>query len=152
MAKVTEVTRALAEPIAAEHGCTVWDVDYVKEAGNWFLRVYLDKPEGVSIADCEAVSRPLSDALDETDPIEGSYTLEVSSPGADRVLRKPEHFAAFLGSEVDVKLYRARDGKKDVTGTLTESREDGGISVSGAGGVLALDKKEIARVRLHVDF
>lgn len=152
MAKVTEVTQALAEPIAAEQGCTVWDVEYVKEAGNWFLRVYIDKPGGISINDCEAVSRPLSDALDEADPIEGSYTLEVSSPGADRVLRKPEHFAAFLGSEVDVKLYRARDGKKDVTGTLTDYRADGSISVSEAGQVLTFEKKEIARARLHVDF
>jgi ribosome maturation factor RimP len=152
MAKVTEVTQALAEPIAAEQGCTVWDVEYVKEAGNWFLRVYIDKPGGVSIHDCEAVSRPLSDALDEADPIEGSYTLEVSSPGADRVLRKPEHFAAFLGSEVDLKLYRARDGKKDVTGTLTDYRTDGGVSVSEAGQVLTFEKKEIARVRVHVDF
>lgn len=152
MAKVTEAAQALAEPIAAENGCTVWDVEYVKEAGNWFLRVYIDKPEGISISDCEAVSRPLSDALDKADPIEGSYTLEVSSPGADRVLRKPEHYAAYLGSEVDVKLYRAINGKKDLSGILTGCAEDGGIAVTVSGEELKLGKKEIARVRLHVDF
>ena len=76
----------------------------MKEAGEWFLRVYIDKEGGVSIDDCEAVSRPLSDLLDEADPIEGSYTFEVSSAGADRVLTKPNHFAQFLGAEVEVKL------------------------------------------------
>jgi ribosome maturation factor RimP len=80
--------------------------------------VYIDAPGGVNIDQCEAVSRPLSDALDEQDPIEGSYVLEVGSAGADRALRKPEHFAAYLGSEVDVKLYRPRDGRKEFTGTL----------------------------------
>ena len=106
MAKVTELVRALAQPIAAENGCSIWDVEYVREAGTWFLRVYLDKEGGVNIDDCEAVSRPLSDALDEADPIEGSYTLEVSSAGIDRVLRHPEHFDTFLGAEVEVRLYR----------------------------------------------
>ena len=104
MAKVTDLTASLAAPIAEEQGCTLWDVEYVKEAGTWILRVYIDKEGGVSINDCEAVSRPLSDKLDEVDPIEGSYTLEVSSAGADRVLKKPEHFTAFMGSEVDVRL------------------------------------------------
>ena len=81
MAKVTELVAVLAAPIAEQNGCTLWDVEYVREAGQWFLRVYIDKPEGISINDCEAVSRPLSDALDEADPIEGSYVLEVSSAG-----------------------------------------------------------------------
>ena len=81
MAKVTELTAQLAAPIAAEQGCSLWDVEYVREAGSWFLRVYIDKEGGVSIEDCEAVSRPLSDKLDELDPIEGSYTLEVYFDG-----------------------------------------------------------------------
>ena len=118
MAKVTELVRVLAQPIAAETGCGIWDVEYVREAGTWFLRVYLDKEGGVTIDDCEAVSRPLSDALDEADPIEGSYTLEVSSAGIDRVLRHPEHFTAFLGSEVEVRLYRPMEGRKDHVGLL----------------------------------
>ena len=77
MAKVTDLTAALAEPIVQEQGCSLWDVEYVREAGQWFLRVYIDKEGGVSIQDCEAVSRPLSDALDEADPIQGSYVLSI---------------------------------------------------------------------------
>ena len=148
MAKVTELTAALAAPIVAEQGCTLWDVEYVKEAGTWFLRVYIDKEGGVSINDCEAVSRPLSDKLDEVDPIEGSYTLEISSAGADRVLKKPEHFAAFLGSEVDVRLYRPIEGKKEYTGVLADY-ENGDVLLEGGA---RFEKKDIAQVRLHVTF
>lgn len=148
MAKVTELTATLAAPIAAEQGCTLWDVEYVKEAGAWILRVYIDKEGGVSINDCEAVSRPLSDKLDEVDPIEGSYTLEVASAGADRVLKKPEHFAAFLGSEVDVRLYRPIEGKKEFVGVLADY-ENGNVQLEGG---LHFEKKDVAQVRLHVTF
>lgn len=152
MAKVTELAAELARPIVEENGCALWDVEYVKEAGSWFLRIYIDKEGGVSINDCEAVSRPMSDALDEADPIEGSYTLEVSSAGADRALKKPEHFQQFLGHEVDVKLYRPRDGRKELTGVLTD-HADGDVTVETvAGEVLALEKKDVAQVRLHVTF
>ena len=89
MAKVTDTVAQLALPFVESAGCSLWDVEYVKEAGEWFLRIYIDKEGGVSIEDCEAVSRPLSDKLDEADPIGGSYTFEVSSAGADRVLKKP---------------------------------------------------------------
>ena len=90
MAKVTDTVAQLALPFVEAAGCSLWDVEYVKEAGEWFLRIYIDKEGGISIEDCEAVSRPLSDKLDEADPIEGSYTFEVSSAGADRVLKKPD--------------------------------------------------------------
>ena len=106
MKKITELTAELAAPAIAEQGCTLWDVEYVKEAGTWYLRILLDKEGGVDILDCEEISRKVSDLLDEADPIEGSYTLEVGSAGIDRALRKPEHFAAYVGSEVEVKLYR----------------------------------------------
>ena len=86
MAKVTDVVAQLARPIVEEQGCSLWDVEYVREAGVWYLRLYIDKAGGVSINDCEAISRPVSDKLDEADPIEGSYTFEVSSAGADRAL------------------------------------------------------------------
>ena len=148
MAKVTDLTAALAPPIAEEQGCTLWDVEYVKEAGTWYLRVYIDKEGGVSINDCEAVSRPLSDKLDEADPIEGSYTLEVSSAGATRVLKKPEHFAAFLGSEVEVRLYRPRDGKKEFVGVLA-GYENGDVLLEGG---VRFAKKDVAQTRLHVTF
>ena len=148
MAKVTDLTAKLAEPIAQEQGCTLWDVEYVKEAGTWFLRVYIDKEGGVSINDCEAVSRPLSDKLDEVDPIEGSYVLEVGSAGADRVLKKPEHLAAYIGSEVEVRFYRPQDGKKELVGVLA-GYENGNVTLEGD---LHFEKKDIAQVRLHVTF
>ena len=147
MAKVTDVVSALAQPIVEQAGCTLWDVEYVKEAGEWFLRVYIDKEGGVSIDDCEAVSRPLSDALDEADPIQGSYTFEVSSAGLDRTLKKPGHFAACMGRKVDLKLYRPVGGRKEITGLLT-GYEDGAVSVDG----IWFDKKDVAQVRLHVEF
>ena len=150
MAKVTEVAAALAAPIAARNGCEIWDVEYVKEAGEWYLRVYIDRAEGISIDDCEAVSRPLSDALDEADPIDGPYTLEVSSAGADRVLKRPEHFERFLGSTVDVKLYRAQGGRKEWTGTLT-GHTDGGVELDTGSGTQCFPREAVAQVRLHVE-
>ena len=147
MAKVTDVAAGLALPFVEASGCTLWDVEYVKEAGEWFLRVYIDKEGGVSISDCEAVSRPLSDALDEHDPIQGSYTFEVSSAGLDRALKKPGHFAACMGRKVDLKLYRPVGGRKELTGLLT-GYEDGAVSVDG----IRFEKKDVAQVRLHVEF
>ena len=152
MAKVTELTAQLATPIAQAAGCTIWDVEYVKEAGTWFLRVYIDKEGGVSIDDCEAVSRPLSDKLDEVDPIEGSYTLEISSAGADRALKKPEHFRQFMGTEVECRLYRPREGRKEHVGLLTNYEEDGTVTIEVAGVPTTFEKKELAQVRLHVSF
>lgn len=151
MAKVTDTVAALAAPIVEEAGCSLWDVEYVKEAGTWFLRVYIDKEGGVSIDDCEAVSRPLSDKLDEADPIEGSYTFELSSAGADRVLKKPEHFARFQGQEVEVKLYRPREGRKEFVGLL-QSWEDGDVTLDMGGTPARFEKKEIALVRLYPRF
>ena len=151
MAKVTQLVAQLAGPIAAAQGCTLWDVEYVREAGTWFLRVYIDKPGGVCIDDCEAVSRPLSDKLDEADPIEGSYTFEVSSAGADRVLKKPEHFAQFQGAEVEVRLYRSKDGRKDFIGLL-QSWQDGDVTLEVGGAPMVFTKQEVAQVRLYPRF
>jgi len=151
MAKVTDTVAALALPFVEAAGCSLWDVEYVKEAGEWFLRVYIDKEEGISIEDCEAVSRPLSDALDEADPIEGSYTFEVSSAGADRVLKKEEHFAQFQGDEVEVKLYRAKEGRKEFVGLL-QSYEAGNVTLDVNGTSVTFEKKEIALVRLYPRF
>ena len=147
MAKVTDAVAELALPIVERAGCTLWDVEYVKEAGEWFLRVYIDREGGVDIDCCEAVSRPLSDALDEADPIQGSYTCEVSSAGLDRALKKPDHFAQCMGQKVDVKLYRPVDGGKERTGILT-GYEDGAVSVDG----IRFEKTVAAQVRLHVEF
>ncbi len=147
MAKVTDAVAALALPIVEQAGCTLWDVEYVKEAGEWFLRVYIDRDSGVDIDCCEAVSRPLSDALDEADPIQGGYTFEVSSAGLDRALKKPEHFEKCMGRTVDLKLYRPVDGGKERTGALT-GYENGAVSVDG----VRFEKKDVAQVRLHVEF
>ena len=151
MAKVTDVVAQLAAPVVEQAGCSLWDVEYVKEAGEWFLRVYIDKEGGISIDDCEAVSRPLSDLLDEADPIEGSYTFEVSSAGADRVLKKPEHFVRFQGQEVEVKLYRPRDGRKDFVGML-QSWRDGDVTLDVGGEPITFGEKAIAVVRLYPRF
>ena len=151
MAKVTELVAGLAAPIAEEHGCSLWDVEYVREAGQWFLRVYIDKEGGVSIDDCEAVSRPLSDALDEADPIEGSYVLEVSSAGAERPLKRPSDFERFLGSPVTVRLYKNRDGRKEFAGTLS-GYDDGAVLLDVGEQTLRFEKAEIALVRLRVEF
>ena len=150
MKKVTEVAAALALPFVEQAGCSLWDVEYVREAGTWFLRVYIDCPGGVNISQCEAVSRPLSDALDEADPIEGSYTLEVSSAGIDRPLKKPEHFAAFLGHDVEVRTYRPMDGRKEFHGKL-EDYSDGTVTIAMADGTRrSFGKKDTALVRLDV--
>ena len=149
MAKVTDAVEALARPVVEEQGCTLWDVEYVKEAGVWYLRRYIDKEGGVSINDCEAVSRPVSDLLDEADPIEGSYTFEVSSAGADRALKKPEHFSACMGQEVEVKLYRAMEGRKEWVGVLA-GYESGNVTLTAPAGEVTFEKKDVAQVRLYV--
>lgn len=152
MKKVTEVAAELALPFVQEAGCTLWDVEYVREAGTWFLRVYIDCPGGVDVSQCEAVSRPLSDALDEADPIEGSYVLEVSSAGIDRPLKKPEHFQAFLGHAVELRLYRPSEGRKEFHGVL-QGYDQGDVTLALAGGnERTFGKKEIALVRLDVIF
>ena len=136
-----------------EQGCTLWDVEYVKEAGTWYLRVLLDKEGGVDILDCEAISRKLSDLLDEADPIEGSYTLEVGSAGAERALKRPGDFQRYLGSPVLVKLYRNMDGRKDFPGTLTAYDEaSGDVTVAVNGREITFAKKDVALVRLRVEF
>ena len=149
MKKITELTAELAAPAIAEQGCTLWDVEYVKEAGTWYLRILLDKEGGVDILDCEEISRKVSDLLDEADPIEGSYTLEVSSAGIDRVLRHPEHFDAFLGAEVEVRLYRPVEGRKDHVGLL-KAYDNGDVTVTLPSGDVTFPKKDVAQVRLYV--
>ena len=152
MKKITEIVRELAQPVAEENGCELWDVEYVREAGQWYLRLYLDKEGGVNILDCEAVSRKVSDLLDEADPIESSYVFEVSSAGAERPLKRPGDFERFMGSAVLVKTYKPRDGRKEFAGTLA-GYEDGAVLLDmGTGEPLRFEKSEIALVRLRVEF
>ena len=151
MAKVTELTAALAAPIAAEQGCTIWDVEYVKEAGTWFLRVYIDKPEGVNIQDCENVSRALSDALDREDFIEEAYILEVSSPGLGRTLKKDKHLEKSIGQEVEIKLYKAVDKQKEFSGILKSFDADV-ITLEMETGEKTFSRSDIGLIRLALDF
>ena len=153
MKKITELTAELAAPAIAEQGCTLWDVEYVKEAGTWYLRVLIDKEGGVDILDCEAISRKLSDLLDEADPIDGSYTLEVGSAGAERALKRPGDFQRYIGSPVLVKLYRAQDGRKEFAGHLTAYDEaSGDVTITVGKEEMTFIKKDVALVRLRVEF
>ena len=152
MARVTELVAELAAPAVEAAGCELWDVEYVREAGEWYLRLYLDKAGGVDNLDCEAVSRAVSDLLDEADPIEGSYTFEVSSAGAERALKRPGDFARFMGSPVLVRLYRARDGRKEFAGNLAGYGEDGAVTITVGTERLTFAKNEVALCRLRVVF
>jgi len=151
MAKVTDIVAQLAAPAVAEAGCELWDVEYVREAGTWFLRLYLDKEGGVDIIDCEKVSRVVSDLLDEADPIEGSYTFEVSSAGAERALKRPSDFEKFMGSPVTVKLYKALDGRKEFAGVLA-GYQDGDITVTVGKADMTFPKADVALCRLRIEF
>ena len=151
MSKVTETVWNLAQPLAAEQGVELWDVEYVKEAGQWFLRVYLDKDGGIGINDCEAFSRALDPVLDEADPIAGSYVFEVSSAGAERELKRPGDFEKFLGSDVEVKLYQAVDGRKTYTGKLL-SYADGDVTVAVGNEERTFEKSAVASVHLSIVF
>lgn len=151
MSKITELVWQMAEPVAQRHGCTVWDVEFVREAGERFLRVYIDSDDGVNIEQCEAVSRELDPMLDEADPISESYTFEVSSAGAERELKRPGDFEKFMGSTVAVKLYSAKDGRKEHVGVLTGHSEDG-VEIEVGGNRFRFAANEVAQVRLRITF
>ena len=151
MSKITDTVWALAEPVVKELGLILWDVEYVREAGENYLRVYIDRPgEGVFIDDCEAVSKALDPMLDEADPIPDAYTFEVSSAGAERQLKRERDFLQFMGAKIEVKLYRSRDGKKVMQGILT-GYEDGDVLMETAGENVRIGKTEAASVRLVMD-
>lgn len=149
--KITDVVWQFSEPVVKSHGCSLWDVEYVREGGAWFLRLYIDKPEGVNINDCEAISRALDPILDEKDPIPESYSFEVCSAGLERTLKRPSDFEQFMGAQICARLYRPVDGAKEFVGTLT-GYHDGAVSMQCAGKSYTFEKAELAQVRLHVDF
>ena len=149
--KVTDIVREIAEPIVAAQGLSLWDVEYVREGGEWFLRVYVDRPEGVDIDDCEAVSRAMDPILDERDPIPESYHFEVCSAGLERTLKTPEHFAACMGEEVLLKLYKPLDGAKEYAGTLA-AYDGSAVTIARGDETRSFDLSDVALVRLRVDF
>lgn len=148
---IEKKTEELLEPIAKENGVSIYDVEYVKEAGEWYLRAYIDKPEGVNINDCVNVNHALSDALDVDDFIEEAYTLEVSSPGLGRTLKKDRHFANSLGMEVELKLYKPIDGTKEFSGILKSfDAENVVITINDQDKTFV--RKEISVIKLALDF
>ena len=149
MKKIAEIISEIAAPIALKQGCELWDVEYVKEGGEWFLRVYIDREDGVSIDHCEAVSREMDPLLDDVSEIPGSYTFEVSSAGAERALKRPSDFEKFIGHNVLVKLYKSMAGKKEYSGKLSQY-EDGDVELLVSGEKLRFDKSDIALVRLKI--
>ena len=151
MSKLTEKIAALAAPIVEEEGCSLWDVEYVKEAGTWFLRIFIDREDGVSIDDCERISRRLDPVLDEEDPIPDSYVFEVGSAGADRVLKRPSDFTQFMGSMVEVSLYQPVNGSKRYVGELN-GYQDGAVILLQGKTITRFSKEQIAQVRLYVSF
>lgn len=146
-----ERTERLLLPIVEKAGVEIYDVEYVKEGRDYYLRVYIDKPEGVNIQDCENVSRALSDALDAEDFIPDAYILEVSSPGLGRTLKKDRHLERSLGEQVEIKIYKPIDKKKEFSGILKAYNADT-ITIEENGVSLVFERQDIATVRLALDF
>jgi ribosome maturation factor RimP len=155
MAKYDEYvkrTEKLLEPILAENNFELYDVEYVKEGSNWYLRAFIDKKGGINVDDCELVSRRLSDLLDEEDFIPDAYILEVSSPGLGRQLKKDKHFDKSIGEEVEVKLFKPINKKKEWVGILTGYNADALTLQIDEQTQMEILRKDIAMVRLTFDF
>ncbi len=149
--KLTDVILALSAPVAEKLGLEIWDVEFVKEGGERYLRVYIDKTCGVSIDDCEAFSRAFDKVLDAEDPIAESYVFEVSSAGLERKLYRPSDFEKYMGESVCVKTFAPKDGKKEFVGKLS-GYNDGDVTIECDGALQEFAKKEVASVRLYVEF
>ena len=149
MSKVTQRVEALARPVVEEEGCSLWSVEYVREAGAWYLRLFIDKAGGVGIDDCERISRRMDPILDAEDPVPDSYIFEVGSAGAERELKRPSDFAQFMDSEVEVRLYQPLEGRKAFVGLLC-GYEDGAVSIRDGKQERRFSPGQIAQVRLHV--
>ena len=145
-------TEELVTPFVEDKGFELVDVEYVKEGGNWYLRAYIDKPGGITVDDCEVISRSLSDKLDEEDFIEGAYILEVSSPGLGRPLKKEKDFVRNMGQEVELRTYRAIEKQKEFRGIL-DAYDKSSITLEvEEGEKLVFDRSNVALVRLAFDF
>lgn len=148
VSNIVETVSALVEPLAAEQGLEVVDVTFTREGGRWYLRVYIDKPGGVGIDDCERLSELMSAALDERDPIPQSYYLEVSSPGLERPLKRDQDFERFRGRKVTVRTFAPLDGRRRFSGVLL-GLEDGKVKLDmGADGVVYIPKAGISQAKL----
>ena len=147
--KITEQVASFAQPIVEANGCSLWDVEYVREGSERFLRLYIDKDGGVNINDCEAIARAVDPILDEKDPIPESYHFEVCSAGLERPLKRPGDFEKFMGSPILVKLYRPRNGLKEIPGIL-RGYDEGKVTVEAGKETITFEKSEVALVRFGV--
>lgn len=146
MANAAERVYSLIEETVKNEGVTLWDVRFLKEGANWYLRVFIDKPEGISIDDCTAVSHAIDPIIDEADPIDKSYYLEVCSPGVERELTRPWHYEAVLGEKIKIKLYKALDGKKEFTGLLKTSGDT--LIIETETGEISFPKETVSKAYL----
>ena len=149
--KITDQVTQFAQPIVEQFGCSLWDVEYVREGSERYLRLYIDKDGGVDIEDCEKIHRAVDPILDEKDPIAESYHFEVCSAGIERALKRPSDFARFMDSPILVKLYRPRNGLKECPGIL-RGYEEGRVTVEAGKETITFEKSEVALVRLRVEF
>ena len=140
-------------PVVSELGYDIWDVEYVKEGADWHLRVTIDSPDGIDINDCEKVHRAIDPVLDEADPIEDAYYLDVSSPGLEREIRTEKHYLACIGEKVEVKLFTAHDGMKSFVGRLVKySESDENVTVEVGSKEITVSKKQISKCNIYFDF
>lgn len=146
MANAAERVYSLIEETVKNEGVTLWDVRFLKEGANWYLRVFIDKPEGISIDDCTAVSHAIDPIIDEADPIDKSYFLEVCSPGIERELTRSWHYEAVLGEKIKIKLYKAVDGKKEFTGLLKTSGDT--LIIETETGEISFPKETVSKAYL----
>lgn len=147
MANSAERVYELIKDAVEAEGVRLWDVRFLKEGASWYLRVFIDKPEGISIDDCTNVSHAIDPIIDEADPIDVSYYLEVCSPGIERELTRSRHYEESLGKQVRLKLYRAYDGKKEITGTLEDVTEEN-VTLVTEGNTLTVERKNISKANL----
>lgn len=145
---VNAAVMKLAQPIAKELGLDIWDIRFLKEGSDWFLRIFIDKEGGVDISDCENMSRAINTPLDELDPIDQSYCLEVCSPGLERELTREEHFEKFKGADIKVKLIRPVDGQREFFGALEDSEGKNIVLRLEDGNTMEINKKETAYIKL----
>lgn len=149
---IVATVRKLVQPVVESFGLTLWDVEFVREGSEWYLRITIDKPEGVTIEDCENVHLAIDPLLDDADPIDESYHLEVSSPGLERVLTEPFHFEACKGEKVEVRLYAPLDGSKSFIGTLSGLTESGVVIFLPDGNERTFPRASVASVKTCADF
>ncbi len=148
-----ETVFELVQPYAQNIGLEIYDVEFVKEGSSYFLRIYIDKPDGcVSSDDCEKMSRLIDPVLDEADPIDTSYYLEVSSVGLDRPLKLEKDFLRFMGEKIDVRLFKSLDGMREFVGTLTGYEKGTFTVILASGQTLTLEQKQASLIRPHIDF